>query len=192
MAITRIGPNQSINLASNITGTLATGNGGTGATSFAPGKLLQVVNNSTTYGQQLTSTTYADVQSSSGTVWETAITPSATSSKILVQSSLNIYTASSGDSTIQENRFNYKGLYKVGSGSYSAYATEEYYGFYYYQGAQKAILAPNTLTFSKLITPNTTSALTFKYQFAAYSANGTKVELGNSKSSTITLSEIAG
>ena len=33
MAITRIGPNQSINLASNITGTLPVGNGGTALTS---------------------------------------------------------------------------------------------------------------------------------------------------------------
>ena len=192
MAITRLGLNQSLNLASNVTGTLPTANGGTGATSFTSGKLLQVVNSSMTYGQTNTSATYADVESSSGTVWETSITPSATSSKILVQSSLNIYTASSGSTTLQENRFNYKGLYKVGSGSYSAYTTEEYFGFYYYQGAQKAILAPNTLTFSKLITPSTTSALTFKYQFAVYSANDSKVEIGNSKSSTLTLSEIAG
>ena len=44
MALTRLGLNQSINLATNITGTLATGNGGTGATSFSPGKILQIVN----------------------------------------------------------------------------------------------------------------------------------------------------
>tara|TARA_R100001440_G_scaffold38604_1_gene58243 strand:+ start:411 stop:989 length:579 start_codon:yes stop_codon:yes gene_type:complete len=37
MALTRLGLNQSINLASNVTGTLATGNGGTGATSFTAG-----------------------------------------------------------------------------------------------------------------------------------------------------------
>ena len=43
MALTRLGLNQSINLASNVTGTLPTANGGTGATSFAPGKVLQVV-----------------------------------------------------------------------------------------------------------------------------------------------------
>ncbi len=43
MALTRLGPNQSINLASNVTGTLPTANGGTGATSFTPGKVLQVV-----------------------------------------------------------------------------------------------------------------------------------------------------
>ena len=35
MALTRLGLNQSINLSSNVTGTLATGNGGTGATSAA-------------------------------------------------------------------------------------------------------------------------------------------------------------
>jgi hypothetical protein len=37
MALTRLGLNQSINLASNVTGTLATGNGGTGATSYTAG-----------------------------------------------------------------------------------------------------------------------------------------------------------
>jgi len=37
MALTRLGLNQSINLATNITGTLATGNGGTGATSYTAG-----------------------------------------------------------------------------------------------------------------------------------------------------------
>ena len=37
MAITRLGPNQSVNLANNVTGTLPTANGGTGATSFTAG-----------------------------------------------------------------------------------------------------------------------------------------------------------
>jgi len=37
MALTRLGLNQSINLASNVTGTLPTANGGTGATSFSAG-----------------------------------------------------------------------------------------------------------------------------------------------------------
>ena len=35
MALTRLGLNQSVNLASNVTGTLPAANGGTGATSFA-------------------------------------------------------------------------------------------------------------------------------------------------------------
>ena len=37
MALTRLGPNQAVNLASNVTGTLPTANGGTGATSFTAG-----------------------------------------------------------------------------------------------------------------------------------------------------------
>ena len=43
MALTRLGPNQLLNLTSNVTGTLPAANGGTGLTSFAPGKILQVV-----------------------------------------------------------------------------------------------------------------------------------------------------
>ena len=40
MALTRLGLNQSINLATNTTGTLAVGNGGTGLTSIAKGSIL--------------------------------------------------------------------------------------------------------------------------------------------------------
>ena len=76
MALTRVGLNQSINLATNDTGTLATGNGGTGATSFSPGKVLQVqhtnyntTNNIANRGYETTGLTCA-------------ITPSATNSKI--------------------------------------------------------------------------------------------------------------
>jgi len=79
MALTRLGLNQSINLASNVTGTLATGNGGTGATSFAPGKILQTVTSTITNSTE--STTSASFVASS---LQLNITPSATSSKILI------------------------------------------------------------------------------------------------------------
>jgi hypothetical protein len=68
MALTRLGPNQSVNLASNVTGTLPTANGGTGATSFSPGKVLQVINASSTADTGLTAN----------------ITPASTSNKVLV------------------------------------------------------------------------------------------------------------
>ena len=58
-----------INLTSQVTGTLPTGNGGTGATSFAPGKVLQVVRST------LGSTTYT-TSSSFTTFFDGAITPS--------------------------------------------------------------------------------------------------------------------
>jgi isoaspartyl peptidase/L-asparaginase-like protein (Ntn-hydrolase superfamily) len=82
MALTRLGLNQSINLASNVTGTLATGNGGTGATSFSPGKVGQVINAQQGYFQT-NSTSFVD------TGLTASITPSATSSKVLVVVSLS-------------------------------------------------------------------------------------------------------
>ena len=90
MAITRIGPNQSINLASNITGTLATGNGGTGATSFAPGKVLQTVQTNDVTERTTTSTSFV---TASNTL-SINITPSATSSKIFIQTSFEVLTNS--------------------------------------------------------------------------------------------------
>ena len=78
MALTRLGLNQAINLATNVTGTLATGNGGTGATSFSPGKVLQV-QYFFTHANISTSST-----SDAATIVTDQITPSATDSKILI------------------------------------------------------------------------------------------------------------
>ena len=78
MALTRLGPNQSVNLASNVTGTLPAANGGTGATSFTAGKILQVVSAKKTDLFNTSSTSFVDVG------LEATITPSATSSKISV------------------------------------------------------------------------------------------------------------
>ena len=78
MALTRLGLNQSINLASNVTGTLATGNGGTGATSFAPGKILQIVNGTHSSEKNSSTSTYAT------TGVTASITPSSSSNTILV------------------------------------------------------------------------------------------------------------
>ena len=73
MALTRLGLNQSINLATNVTGTLATGNGGTGATSFTAGKTLQVVQTIATSTVTTNSTSFVDLGLSA------SITQSATS-----------------------------------------------------------------------------------------------------------------
>jgi len=76
MALTRLGLNQSINLASNVTGTLATGNGGTGATSFAPGKLVQVKRANITYTGGGTASSYG------GLATNTITNPGGTEIKI--------------------------------------------------------------------------------------------------------------
>ena len=85
MALTRLGLNQSINLATNTTGTLAVANGGTGLTSgfvngvANPGKIAQVITD--TEGSCQTSTSGT---SWINTVFSIDITPSATTSKIYV------------------------------------------------------------------------------------------------------------
>ena len=79
MAITRLGPNQSVNLASNVTGTLPAANGGTGATSFTKGKVLQTVSANKTDAFSTTSTSFVDV-----TGLSVSITPASSSNKIYI------------------------------------------------------------------------------------------------------------
>jgi len=93
MAITRLGLNQSVNLASNVTGTLPTGNGGTGATSFSPGKVLQVSQDSLTSQFSTTSTSFI------ATGLDINFTPSSASSKVLISFMLNNYAISSNTVT---------------------------------------------------------------------------------------------
>ena len=73
-----------------ITGTLAAANGGTGATSYSPGKVLQVLNTRNVTATNTSSTSYVDAGISQ------AITPSSTSSKILIQGHIT-FSESAGD-----------------------------------------------------------------------------------------------
>ena len=97
MALTRLGPNQSINLASNTTGTLGVANGGTGLASGTSGQFLKFTGTTTVASSalgdvgkvlQVVSTSGANVTSTSSTSFSTnmtvSITPSAATSKVLV------------------------------------------------------------------------------------------------------------
>jgi len=98
MALTRLGPNQAINLATNTTGTLGVANGGTGLTSGTTDQILKFTGSTTLasstittgkIGQVITDTEGSCQTSTSGTtylntVFSIDITPSATSSKIYV------------------------------------------------------------------------------------------------------------
>tara|TARA_R100001509_G_scaffold162609_1_gene134676 strand:+ start:468 stop:974 length:507 start_codon:yes stop_codon:yes gene_type:complete len=75
MAITRLGPNQSLNLASNVTGTLPAANGGTGATSFKAGKIVQVA--------QSVGTTVV-TPSSATVITSLSFTPTSSSNKVML------------------------------------------------------------------------------------------------------------
>jgi hypothetical protein len=102
MALTRLGLNQSINLATNITGTLATGNGGTGATSFLPSKMLQQVITQTTSVTNCTDDSFIDL-----TGMTASITPVSASSTILftVSGVINMDTTNT-DNYVVQNIYN--------------------------------------------------------------------------------------
>ena len=153
MAITRIGPNQSINLASNITGTLPVANGGTAITSgfingtATPGKVLQVVNAHT--GTQVTSNsaTYTD------TTLTASITPSSTSSKILVLVQQSF--GKSGADTYGNIRV-YRDSTEIGGTIIGRKIAD----------TDDSGKSQSVFSFTILDSPSSTSALTFKTQFS--------------------------
>ena len=114
MALTRLGPNNSanisgINLTSQVTGTLPVANGGTGATTFSPGKIGQVV--STAYGTD----TFTSSDSLVATGHIATLTPSATSSKILIILGIANAYVNSGNKDMIINFYS-----SIGGASYSS------------------------------------------------------------------------
>jgi|9_EtaG_2_1085328.scaffolds.fasta_scaffold36108_2 hypothetical protein len=156
------------------------------------GKVLQVVTHTNTYSQSTTSTSYSDIQSSSGVTWEPTITPTDSTSVILVIPSINIFNAQAGSNTSQEKRYSLHCDVKVGSGSYSGFLNQDWLGNYNYEGATKTYMNQSTfVTNTKQYDHNTTSQLTFRWQWKLHSS-GNEVGLnGDGKESSITFMEIA-
>ena len=162
MALTRLGGNQSINLATNVTGTLATGNGGTGLTSYAPGKILQVLN---VENDSETTTTNGSLQD---TALALNITPSATSSKIFIQVQPQLLGQSpsnaeagvgfgisreidgANNTTVFETKYSYDGLFVSGGGN----SSDDIRAYPYV---------------AHLDSPNTTGVCRYKFRIKAYS-----------------------
>jgi len=171
MALTRLGLNQAVNLASNVTGTLATGNGGTGATSFAPGKVLQVVQHAFTTEQNYNNSSY-EASFITG-----AITPSATSSKVFVMVE-TVATNNDTNSSYSKGRI-YRGTTGIGN--------EIHYDRLDSSGNSIYRYMPISLNY--LDSPNTTSATT--YTFYRLKQGGGLGYIGiNTTLSTLTLMEI--
>ena len=163
MALTRLGLNQAINLATNVTGTLPTGNGGTGATSFAPGKVLQAVGGTFTTDTSTSSTSYTDSN------FNVSITPSATSSKLLVNFSIaNAY--------VNSGNYNMKlALYsEIGGGSASKIIDFAQVRYNVWTGAGGL---------SYLYSPNTTSAVVLSIYFSKHSGGSGTVYFHNANES---------
>ena len=170
--------------AANLTGTLPAISGANLTNLPGGGKLLQVVS------MRTTSSTGSSVASWHATNVTASITPSATSSKILVSFdgqvyvqntsgdagiALKIQQAISGGATTSPDE-----LHTNSSVNYSAHYTQQTYG-------QFAFRAP----LSGLVSPNTTSAITYTLYFIPHNVNGAGVN-SLTGSSTLTLMEIAG
>ena len=150
------------------------------------GKILQVVHSENDYNQNTTSSTATDVLSASSTTWETAITPSATSSKIIIASNLYAYWENNGNAN---NRGEIELHYKVGAGSYSELQAGQVGNYDY---GSSGVQSRMRHSFHYQISPNTTSAVTVKFRFSSSGgAIGVINESGNSDSN-VTLYEVAG
>jgi len=150
------------------------------------GKILQVVSSTNSYQKSTTSTSFVDVESSSGVVWETAITPLATSSKILILGSLPLNITGSGN---QDNRAYSNVSGKVGAGSYTPLVNYQRNGTYMYSGAASTSAV---VPFNYLWTSNTTSECKIKFQFSSYASTSATVYVPalSSQLIVVTLMEI--
>ena len=153
------------------------------------GKVLQVVTSTQNYQKSSNSTSYIDIESSSGTVWETSITPSATSSKILVHANVNYYleaNAAQNDVRVAMRMFQ-----KIGSGAYTQRIQHTYGGIYWYSST-RADHAGQWMPFHELISPNTTDVITYKFQSKSFNSSNYSHVINYNDISTITLMEVAG
>ena len=183
MALTRLGPNQSVNLASNVTGALPIANGGTALTSgfvngvANPGKVLQVVSAASIANNTTSATSYEDIPNLS-----VSITPSAASSKILVQ--FVTYVSNTHGNTWWHRLLRDSTALNEAAGSSSIDAG----------GDNASAWNRNKGNNTYLDSPNSTSALTYKLQ---WKVDGNVVclnQVGSATSrgggSTITVMEI--
>tara|TARA_R100000458_G_C8201223_1_gene191712 strand:+ start:47 stop:634 length:588 start_codon:yes stop_codon:yes gene_type:complete len=175
MALTRLGPNQAINLSTNttgnlnlasqVTGTLPAANGGTGVTSYTPGKVGQVIQNVITSGNTAaTSTTFT------ATSHLVQITPTATNSNVML-----FFSFSQGTQT--NNRYARFRIYRdIGGAGYSALTNgvdgepHEQAGTFK-ASASGQITGPCTLQFYD--DPATTSQCTYKVYISLQDTTGT-------------------
>ena len=162
MALTRLGLNQSINLATNTTGTLAVANGGTGLSSgfingtTNVGKVLQAVQSKTGTGQSSTSSSF--VEYTGGNI---SITPSATSSKVLVMVTGSLFI---GRNSISQTYG--QGRTKLYRGS-TDLDIESSVGHNYGSISNGTTWADHGFAFSNVVLddPNTQSSVTYKIYF---------------------------
>jgi hypothetical protein len=142
------------------------------------GKVLQVVqSDNNSYSQGVTSQTLTDIESSSGVTWETAITPSATSSKLLIMPVLMLQVVRHANADARQK---YSMEAKIGSGSYSQIFYQYEFGGYDY--GNSGIILNQIENPIQLYSPNTTSEVKIKFKIAVGDAGSINTSWGGSPS----------
>ena len=176
MALTRLGPNQLINLASNVTGTLATGNGGTGATSFAPGKIGQVLRGFGNTSTTISTTTYSSISLSQ------AITCSATSSKVLIMGAIS--ASMSGTNT--DRGFGIR----IRRDTTSVFESQTLYHSYH-KSTNSQFIDGDKFPFFYLDSPSSTSAITYSLRCATWNSGSVTFQPDQNQSDIILMEVLA-
>ncbi len=133
------------------------------------GKIGQVVTGTNNgYGTTMSATSFTDVLSASGTTWETSITPTATSSKILVLPAVYVRNHWSGG---HDARGTINMMAKIGGGSYAEIDRAYEFGVYDYGGS--GIILAGNYTPIQLYTSNTTDEVKIKFQIKAVNTSMT-------------------
>jgi hypothetical protein len=188
MALTRIGLNQSINLASNVTGTLPSGN-------LPAGSILQVVQ---TYKTDVFSTTSESLVDITGMT--ASITPSSTSNKVLVFLNLAVGSSTTLSRTmIQLMRGSTNiGIGDAGGGNRTRSISTEFQPSPYNTAGAKNNTDIRQHTF--LDTPSSSASLTYKVQiegtaqtvYINRTGDFADADVVSTGTSSLTLMEIAG
>ena len=170
-----------IPLTTAITGTLPAGNGGTGLTTFTPGKVLQVVTNDHATRFVTSSTSFV-----AATGYTVTITPSATSSKIF------LINSGGGGDTEASGRILYGTYYRTISGGSATHIGGDAEGISQIHEADGRVQAP--LNMSMLDSPSTTSEIVYQIYIKTQSGgSGGQVSYNNNEGSAkFTAFEIAG
>tara|TARA_R100000084_G_C4592274_1_gene119043 strand:+ start:26 stop:565 length:540 start_codon:yes stop_codon:yes gene_type:complete len=172
-----------IDVTKGITGTLPTANGGTGATSFSPGKIAQV-----TVGSTNTTKTVSNDNGWYDTNLTGSITPSASDSKVLVTVSQYLYC---NESIQADARWGVK-IFRDSTQIYIVNPDSASLGLYDDNGGSSSSkIMGQMFNFTYLDSPSSTSALTYKTQMRATSSslNGWNAQ-GGGFYSYITMMEI--
>ena len=150
--------------------------GGTSAVQASSGKVLQVVQGTTTSQTSTTSGTFTDTNLSA------SITPSSSSSKILVLVTQSIYVDSGGADN--------GGATQIVRNSTGVFGSANSNSFYTLASGVAATGMSMYVSMNYLDSPATTSATTYKTQMRAENSSNIIAQV-NSNASSITLMEIA-